>query len=186
MAERPDTRGGDFTRTGLTEEEQQQVLALSPKLKEAIQRYHLQYHLHPSFYKSADHNVVGGHIEEAIYAPLYFGYGGKGQKGDRTGEARHYEEQILELGPDTVLVLVKASPEVIRRRMRENPHHNGVLQEKDIERVLRRFEEEYEASLLRNKLAIDTTDATVDESLGEFAEKIQRFITDADRARVLG
>ena len=43
----PDARDGDYTRTGLSHEEQAQIMALSPKLKEMVQRYHLQYHLHP-------------------------------------------------------------------------------------------------------------------------------------------
>ena len=186
MAERPDTRGGDFTRTGLTEEEQQQVLALSPRLKEMVQRYHLQYHLHPSFYKQPDNNLVGAHIEEGVYAPIYFGYGGPGQKGDRSMMMREFEHQVLELAPDTVLVLVTASSEEIRNRMRENPHHNGVLQEQDVEYVLRRFNEEYEASLLRNKITIDTSSATVEESVTELVDKMQPFLSDADRARMKG
>jgi len=73
IAEHPHARDGDWSRTGLIEEKQQMVLGLSPKLKEMFQRYHLQYHLHPSFYSDPDHIMVGAHIEEAIYAPLYFG-----------------------------------------------------------------------------------------------------------------
>ena len=59
----------------LSEEEQQQMLAISPRMKELIQRNNLEYHLQPSFYRDADHNMIGFYIEEAIYAPLYFGYG---------------------------------------------------------------------------------------------------------------
>ena len=184
IAENPDARDGDWSRTGLSEEEQQMVLGLSPNLKEMFQRYHLQYHLQPSFYSAPDHIMVGAHIEEAIYAPLYFGYGATGQYADRRVAARHYEEQILVLAPDTVLVLVKASPAAIAGRMEDNPHHNGVLQRKDIGKVLVRFEEEYEASLLRHKVAINTTDATVQESLEELVDKIRPLLLDADRELV--
>jgi hypothetical protein len=184
IAEHSDARDGDWSRTGLSEEEQQMVLGLNPKLKEMFQRYHLQYHLHPSFYKAPDHIMVGAHIEEAIYGPLYFGYGAAGQYADRGVAARHYEEQILDLAPDTVLVLVKASPEAIAWRMEDNPHHNGVLLPKDIKTVLGRFEEEHEASLLRYKVAIDTSDATVQGSLEELISKIRPFMPDADRERM--
>ena len=58
-------------------------MALSPKLKEMVQRYHLQYHLHPSFYKQDDHIMVGAHFDEGILGPIYFDYGGDGQYADR-------------------------------------------------------------------------------------------------------
>jgi len=185
MADQPDTQGGDFTRTGLTEEEQKQVLALSPRLKEMFQRYHLEYHVMPEFYAKSDHCMVGAHIEEAIYAPLYFDYGGKGQKGERANFARKIERKILEIAPDTVLILVKALPEVIAKRMEQRPHLRGVLQKKDIGHVLGRFEEEYEKSLLKNKLTIDTSTATIEESLNEFVQKVQEFLTPADCLRIV-
>ena len=79
----PDAKDGDYTRTGLTHEEQAQIMALSPKLKEMVQRYHLQYHLHPSFYAQDDHIMVGAHFDEGILGPIYFDYGGDGQYADR-------------------------------------------------------------------------------------------------------
>ena len=115
----PDTKYGDYTRTGLNHEEQAQIMALSPKLKEMLQRYHLQYHLHPSFYAQDDHIMVGAHIDEGIFGPIYFGYGGGGQYADRRPSMRHYEEQILGLAPDTILVLVTASADD------HSPAHEG-------------------------------------------------------------
>ena len=56
-------------------EEQEQLLALSPRLKEMFQRYMMNYHFHSAFYSDPDHNLVGFHLEEAVYAPLYYGYG---------------------------------------------------------------------------------------------------------------
>ena len=71
-------------------------------------------------------------MEEAIYAPLYFGYGGKNQAGDRQKTSRSMERTIMEFGPGTTLVHLSATPDVIKNRMRKNRHHNGLLQEKDI------------------------------------------------------
>ena len=178
------TPEADQTRDGLSDEEQRQVLALSPKLKEMFQRFSVHYHLQSGFYETPDHSVVGMHIDEAVYAPLYFGYGGKGQYAERAVYARTVEKTIMSIAPETVHVLVKASPEVITRRMKENPHKNAVLQEKDIGYVLARFQEEYGRSKLANKLSIDTSNATVQESLAEFVGKMEEFFTDADRARI--
>lgn len=180
-----DTPEADRTRDGLSEEEQDQLVALSPKLKEMFQRYHIEYHLQSAFYGDDDHNMVGFHIDEAVYAPLYYGYGGEGQYAEREAYARSVEQKILAMAPDTVHVLVKASPGVIAMRMKETPHANAVLQERDIEYVLGRFQEEYERSTLPNKLSIDTSTATVQESLEEFVRKMGEFFTDADRARIL-
>ena len=178
-------RGEDPTRMGLTDEEQEQFLALSPRLREMFQRYHMEYHLAPSFYGDAHHNMIGFHIDEAVYAPLYYGYGGDGEYGDRKWLARLMEHHIVEAAPDTVLVLVKASPEVIARRMKENPHKKGLLQEKDIEHVLGRFEEEHGRSFIRRKFALDTSTATVKETLAEFVEQIELHLTEADRMRIM-
>ena len=130
----------------------------------------------------ARHNNVGFHIDEAVYAPLYYGYD---EEGGRTRAARKIEARILEMAPDTALVLVKASPEVIAKRKKENPHPHDLVQEKDIELVLNRFQEEFDASLLRKRMTIDTSNATVEESLAEFVENFKPMLTPADRARIL-
>ncbi len=169
----------------LTAEDRDQFMALSPRLKEMFQRYIIEYHLQPAFYADPDHNMTGFHIEEAVYAPLYYGYGGKGEYAERTTLARAVEKTIMKEAPDTVLILLKASAEVIAQRLRENPQPLGVLQEKDIEYVLQRFDEEYQASLIRRKFSLDTTTATVEETLSEFAEQIELYLSDADRLRML-
>ena len=91
----------------------------------------------------------------------------------------------MKRAPETTLVLLKAAPEVIARRLRESPRHNGVLQEEDIERVLERFDEEYALSVLVNKFTLDTSTATPQETLQEFKRQFQPFMTDADRVRIL-
>ena len=170
-----------------SDEERGQILALSPALKEEFMRYMIEYHHRPVFYRSyADHLMVGFHIEEAVYGPMYWGYGRKGEYSERTRLAREIEKDILEDAPDTVLILVKASPEVIARRMRESPQPHGVLQEKDVEHVVQMFEEQYADSLIRHRqFVIDTSSATVEETLAQFVEQIQPYITDTDRLRMM-
>ena len=70
----------------LSDEERQQVLGLSPGLKEEFQRYMIIYHLQSGFLTMPHHLLVGFHIEEAVYAPRYFGYGRPGEY--RSGAVR--------------------------------------------------------------------------------------------------
>ncbi len=173
-----------------------------PQLKEMFQRYMLEYHISPGMLDTSripDGNLMGHAIEEAVYAPLYYGYGGKNSgapgrspEGARTEMARFMEKKILELAPNTVLVLMKASPEVIRSRMEEDPATKpgeptpGVVLQEDVEHVLGRFQEEYEWSLIQNKFILDTTSASVEETFSEFLEKHDPYTTEADRLRMQG
>ena len=193
----------------LTGQASEEYRAAHPQIKEMLQRFMISYHVSESFYGDPDHNLMGAHIEEAVYAPLYYGYGGKDSgspsrspEGQRTELARHYEEEILERAPEVVLVLVEASPEVIRQRMRASafPYTDtvaaqrrskpfgeptrGVVQEEDVELVVDRFREEFAASLIRNKMVLDTTSATPGETLAEFVQKMEPFFTGADRERM--
>jgi len=168
----------------LTEEEIAQFAALSPRLTEVIQRHDIYYHT-PGEGSSGDGITIGLHIDEAIYGPLYWDYGKTGVIGDRDVIGRHIEHSIEKWAPETVLVHVKASPEVIARRMREDPHPYPVVLEKDIEHVLNRFEQEVRRSLIGLRLDLDTSTSTVDETLAEFAEKIQDFLTPNDLTRML-
>ena len=168
-----------------SEEEQEELAALSPRLKEMFQRYMMNYHFHDAFYGDPDHNLVGFHIEEAVYAPLYYGYGGKGDYAERSSLARAMEEEILNKSPDTVMVLLRARSEIIAKRMRENPHARQLIQEEDIDYVLQRFEEEYQTSLLRKKFALDTSDVAVEQTLAEFVEQIESRLSQADQLRLL-
>lgn len=175
----------------LTPEAQESLLTVHPQALEMLQRYMIEYHISQAFYKNPDHNLMGLVIEEAVYAPLYYGYGGKNSgapgrspEGQRTEMARRMEKTMLDRAPGTVLVLFKASPGAIAKRMKENPHPHQIVQEKDIDYILNRFEEEFEASLIQRRFVIDTTSATVAETLAEFVQKYEPFHTDADLLRI--
>lgn len=168
-----------------TDEEQEQILALGPMIKEMNQRHNLYYHVKPTNYDRPDHVVIGLHIEDKVYGPMYFGYGMEGKPNARSLVAADIEKAIMRYGPDTVLLLVKATAEAIAERMKEAPHKNQVIEEEDIELVLTRFEEEFKASEIPNKMVIDTTGSTVEESVAEFVEKAEPFFNDRDRLRLL-
>ena len=196
--------------TELTGEAGEEYKNAHPQIKEMFQRFMMDYHASPAFYDEPDHHLMGFHIEEAVYAPLYYGYGGKDSalqrrspEGQRTEAARRMEAKILERAPGVVLVLMKASPEVIRDRMRANVFPDkktteaqrkskpfgeptrGVVRDQDVEFVLDRFQEEFDESLIKNKFVLDTTSATIDESMAEFLDRMQPLFSESDRKRML-
>jgi hypothetical protein len=161
-----------------TVEEQEQLWALSTRSKETIMRHNVVYHASgmATMTGMRDSLMIGLHIEEAIYGELYLGFEG------RRDFMKNMEDKILSGGTDAVLCHVTARPEVIRRRMAENPHPNGILKDQDVELVLQRFREEFERSRLMHKIELDTSDATVDETMQDFIRQIGPHLTDKDRA----
>ena len=129
-----------------------------------------------------DNIMVGFHIENAIYGPLYYGY-----EDDGTAEAiaRNTEGHIMEQASDMVMVMLKARPEVIARRMKDDPQLHGVLQEKDVEHVLKRFDEEFKASTIRYKFVLDTSDTTAEETFNQFVTEVQPLLRESDMLRML-
>ena len=169
----------------LTDAEVAQFQALTPRMTEVIQRHNLYYHTPAEDVSGDDFLGIGIHIDEAIYGPLYYGYGGPDDLSDRSIISKKLEHRIMKFAPETVLILVKASPEAIARRMKDSPHKYPLVPEKDIPSVLQKFEEAYQNSLLNNKLILHTSAATVDETAVEFAEQIQSYLTASDRMRLL-
>ena len=170
----------------MTDEELESFLALPPALQQNAQWHALAYHSMPAELRKDDYILVGFQIAEAVYPPLYYGYGRPGEYAEAGSLARHYELSVMKSMPYVVQVLVKASPEVIASRMKESPHKYGLLQETDIEHVLGRFEEEHGKSLIRRKrITLDTSESTVEETVAEFAEKIERDLSEHDVRRLL-
>ena len=171
-----------ITHGEMTDDEHEQVSALSPRLKAMVQNHQILYHLNSAFYADHDNIMVGFHIENAIYGPLYYGY-----EDDGTPEAiaRNVEGHIMEHARDTIMVLVKASAEVIASRMEENPQPVGALRREHIELVLRRFEEEHSRSLIRYKFALDTSTSTPEKTFQEFLTNVQPLLRESDQIRIL-
>ena len=122
----------------MTDDEVQQVMALSPRMKEVYQRYNIAYHT-PTEPTDGHILIIGFHIDDAIYSPLYFGFGGEGQYADRRILSDDIETAIMKYQPDTVLVLLKANTDVIKERMKSNPHKHQVIKDEDVELLLERL-----------------------------------------------
>ena len=168
----------------LTAEEIEAFQRLSPRLTEVVQRHNLYYHA-PWQSGSEDNFLgIGLYFEELVYAPRYYGYGRDGEPGDRRLISRVLEQRITRFRPDAVLILVQAAPDVIRKRMAEDPHPYPVVPDADVELIIQRFEEEYANSLIGHKFMLDTSNSTVEETLAEFAAKIQPYLTQSDLLRL--
>ena len=177
----PGKQEGDLN----TVAEEEQILTLMPSLLEQLQRHNIWRHLHPDMYREDDCLMVNAYYADAVYAPLYYGYGEPGSFSDRRRRARAWDAEVTKLAPDTVLVLVKASADVIRRRMEESPRPRSILKEQDAELVLRRFQEEYDDSLIGRRFTLDTSDASVDETFQEFLTQMRPHLSQVDHLRIV-
>lgn len=165
---------------GDADEDAEQILAMKPSLLEKFSRYLIYYHFQHVIYTDNHHLLTNWYYGDAVYAPLYYGYGGSGEYADRQVMARHLDAEVMRAMPDMVLVLMKASPEVIQRRKSENPHPHCVLKDEDVELVLQRFEEEYARSLIRRRFVLDVTDATKEETFTEFMRQMKPHFNERD------
>ncbi len=167
-----------------TPEEQEWLLEASPKIKEMHQRHSLYYHVQPGSFDGEDHMMIGAHIEDAVYGPMYFGYGGKGDPHDRELVMHQVERTILRFTTETMLVHVTAPAEVIEQRMDAHPHENQVIRREDIEAVSKRFTELVDWSLLSSKITLNNS-GSIAETVAEFQRKVEPYLSDADRTRIL-
>ncbi len=159
----------------LSDEEQTAMLTMMPAIKERFQRFQLVYHVR--LLHRYQHILMGGfHIEEAIYGPRYY-YPGK------TQHVREYEPDMPD---DVLLVHLKATPDCIRRRMKDAPHPHTLVPSAEVEQILDSFELEVRQSWIRRKIVIDTSDLSAQQLLDAFLERSIPHLTAADAAtRVL-
>lgn len=169
----------DFPPDELPEDEREKLAALGPRAKELFQRHMLSYHHRKIFYDRNDHFLVGFHIQEVVYAPLYYGYD------PRSKLARDLEREIISAVPDTVLILVKAAASAIKERMKTSPHSHQIVKESDVELVLKRFEEEFDDTMIRRKFILDTTETDVAGTLSEFLDNMEAHFSEYDMIRIL-
>ena len=170
----------------MTDGELEQLLALPDDTRATFQWHMMAYHVMPRALREDDYILVGLHIDEAVYAPLYKGYGAPWHTPNVIPIARYTENHIMAEVPDIAMALVKASPEVIEARMEESPRKYSLLRKNDIEHVLESFEEQRTMATIRKKqITVDTTDTTVEESLADFVDQYEKYLTNSDRRRIL-
>ena len=168
-----------------TMEEQQQILDLSPKLKEMLQRQSLVYHL-PAPKVAIDKIYVGYHLDDTVYGPIYFDYGGpkEPQGGPRTRYARYIEKEIIKSYPNTILIHLTSNKDTILERMENQPHENQIIRRDDIDLIIEQFQSEFDKSLLQNKFTINTKDQSIKQTTSAVLEGILKYGTSEDLARL--
>ena len=169
-----------------TAEEQEQILSLSPKLKEMYHRYSIYYHLH--HYVQPDDLTVGLHIEEAIYARKYYGYGLAGDSFDREKIFQAVETRIKQITEDPViLVNVEADQEIIEARMEKlegsSSHSNSPLLRSDIAEIQMEYKRWIGKSTLGPVVRINTSIDSPEQSLEKLATKLRPHFTQEDLRR---
>lgn len=158
----------------LSPEDQRAMLAIPPTIKERFQRFQIYYHL-DVIANHSDVLLAGFHIEEAIYGPRYNYPGHAWPAYQRKIETR--------LPSETILLLLTASPTVIRQRMEAAPHQYPVVPAADVEAVSKEFEAEYRASWIERKLRIDTSELQADQLLPRFLEQVKPYLDTRDLLR---
>ena len=92
-----------------TADDEAQILTLRPGVLEQLQRHMIWRHLHPDMYRDNDVLSINHYYADAVYAPIYHGYGQPGSFSDRLQRAREWDMELLDLAPDTVLVHMEAA-----------------------------------------------------------------------------
>ena len=159
----------------LGEEDKKTMATLTPTIKERFQRFQIYYHINVA-HNNQNIILVGFHIEEAIYGPLYY------YPPQQVAYLREVEQKMPS---DTILTLLTASPEVIAKRMEEDPHEYNVIKKEDIPMLLNRFNEEFGRSQIRKKFRIDTSNLTPEELFKEFMSSVVPHLSAEDLLRML-
>lgn len=172
-----------------TLDEQAQILSLSPKLKEMYHRYGMYYHLH--HYVQEDDLTVGFHVEEAVYARRYYGYGLDGEQFDRNNVFVSIENRIKQITKDPIITVhMVASAEVIESRMeklKDHPEHtNSPLLVSDIDAVMSEYQYFIDKSDIGPIVKIDTSSDSPEETLEGIINSIEPYFTKVDLERIEG
>lgn len=171
---------------GEADEDAEQVLAMKPSLLEKFSRYLTYYHFQHVIYTDNHHLLTNWYYGDAVYAPIYYGYGAPGGFADRHAMARLLDAEVMRVMPDMVLVQMTAGAETIHRRMVEGRHEYCFLKEEDVELLLGRFREEFSRSLIRRKFTLDTTDSTPEEALHAFMMQMKTHLHTRDLMALQG
>ena len=57
--------------------DEKQIMALRPAVLEQLQRHNIWRHLHHKLFADADVMFINHYYADAVYAPIYYNYGGK-------------------------------------------------------------------------------------------------------------
>ncbi len=159
----------------LTNPADQKAMAELPSpIKERFQRFQIAYHVR--LVHNYQHVLLTGfHIEEMVYGQRYY-------YPDLARPVENPQAWEKDMPKDIILVHLTASPEVIKQRMKDDPHDFPLVPESDIEEVQEAFQEEFRKSFFKQKFQIDTSDLNADTLLQAFLDQSFPYLTAADHA----
>jgi hypothetical protein len=99
--------------------------------------------------------------------------------------ASFYDSTMMSSDPNTILLLMEASPEIIAKRMREAPHEPQRIKEEDIDTLIEMFRKEVDNSLLVNRMLLDTSIVTPEETFEQFKKDVTQYLTEKDMLRII-
>ena len=154
--------------------DQKAMTELPSALKERFQRFQIAYHVR-LVHKYQHVLLTGFHIEEMVYGQRYY-------YPDLVRPVENPQAWEHDMPSDMILVLLTASPEAIKQRMKDDPHDFPIVPESDIEEVQAAFCEEFRKSFFKQKFQIDTSTLTRYSLLNDFLRMSYPYLNAADHA----
>ncbi len=152
--------------------DQKAMTEIPQPIKERFQRFQIAYHVR--LINKYEHILLTGfHIEEAVYGPRYY----YPDLGRAVENPQSWEKDMPD---DAMLVLLNCKAEVIKKRMKADPHEYSIVPKKDIADVQEEFQEEFRRSIFKKKFQIDTSDLTSDGLLQAFLKSSYQHLGAAD------
>lgn len=152
--------------------DQKAMTEVPESILERFQRFQIAYHVR--LINKYEHIVLTGfHIEEAVYGQRYY-YPGL------LRPIEHPQSWEHDMPSDAILVLLNANADVIKQRMKADPHDYPIVPESDIEEIQEAFQEEFRRSIFKKKFQIDTSELNADSLLKAFLDGSYNFLGAAD------
>ena len=140
----------------------------------ADQRFQVAYHVR--LVNKYQHVLLTGfHIEEMVYGQRYY-------YPDLARPVENPQAWEKDMPSDIILVHLTASPDVIKQRMKDDPHEYPIVPESDIEEIQAAFQEEFRKSFFKQKFQIDTSELDSNSLLQTFLDSSFPYLSAADHA----
>ena len=154
--------------------DQKTMTELPSPIKERFQRFQVAYHVR--LVNKYQHVLLTGfHIEEMVYGQRYY-------YPDLARPVENPQAWEKDMPSDIILVHLTATPDVIKQRMKDDPHEYPIVPESDIEEDQAAFQEEFRKSLFKQKFQIDTSELDSDGLLQAFHDSSFPYLSAADHA----
>jgi len=152
--------------------DQKAMTEVPESILERFQRFQIAYHVR--LINKYEHIILTGfHIEEAVYGQRYY-------YPKLARPIEHPQSWEQDMPKDAILVLLHAKADVIKKRMKADPHDYPIVPESDIETCQEAFQEEFRKSLFKKKFQIDTSDLNSENLLKTFLENSYQYLGAAD------